>query len=118
MPAAALRSRLLSAALGGHVHAVQWLVDSGRGVPSVEVMAAAVSKGHAHVVRWLRSGKGCPWDESVLAAAARAGQVELLRSLRAEGCPASPSVYLPSIRGETSTRRGASLRRGAPWTPR
>ncbi|PNH10034.1 Ankyrin repeat domain-containing protein [Tetrabaena socialis] len=77
-----------SAAGGGHLPAVAWLVERLGAAMALtdEVFAAAAGSGSMELLSWLRA-RGCPWDERAFAAAAEHGSEEQLEWLAEQGCP-------------------------------
>ena len=53
----------------------------------IEVLRAAAVGGHVHVLEWARKSHQLPWDASVCAAASHGGQLETVQWLRRHCCP-------------------------------
>lgn len=74
------------AALGGHMHVLEWLHEE-RGYPLNHLtMAMAAQEGRLDIVKWLRA-RGCEWSKNIPALAAWRGHRELVLWLRNNGCP-------------------------------
>eukprot|EP00966_Prymnesium_polylepis_P267434 6178204-Prymnesium_polylepis.1 len=53
----------------------------------IDVLKAAALGGHVHVIEWVRGELQLPWDASVCAAAAHGGQLTAVQWLRLHSCP-------------------------------
>ena len=73
------------AALGGHLHVVQWMRANGCPWDTL-VCAMAARGGHMHVLEWAH-GNGCPWDVQVYMDAAARGHLHIAEWACARGCP-------------------------------
>jgi len=73
-----------SAAMGGHLHILQWLRANGCEW-NKDTCFEAAAHGHAKVLSWAREN-GCDWDaENCAAEAAHRGHLEVLQCMRAKG---------------------------------
>lgn len=86
-----------SAAAGGDLAALQWLlVDKGfRAGP--EVCAVAAENGHLAMLQWLRKEHRCEWNEETVESAAFGGHLDVLRFARANQCPWSNGEHVCEI---------------------
>jgi hypothetical protein len=74
------------AALGGHVHVMQWLVNNGvGGYSSVYVCGAAARGGHLHVLQWLMA-RGCQWHPQISYEAVYNGHLHVIKWAMEQGC--------------------------------
>ncbi|PNH03277.1 Ankyrin repeat domain-containing protein [Tetrabaena socialis] len=109
-----------SAAGGGHLPAVAWLVERlGAGAAlTTGVFAAAARAGSMELLVWLRA-RGCPWDAATFAVVAGDGSEEQLEWLAEQGCPMGDDGYpyvWAAATGHLEMLR--CLRRlGCPWSP-
>ena len=81
---------LQHAALAGHQHVLEWLLDQGWDLGSSYqdgccMCAVAALAGHLAVLQWLRAA-GCPWDSTTCCAAAQGGHLKILHWAASQGC--------------------------------
>ncbi|GIL91394.1 hypothetical protein Vretimale_17780 [Volvox reticuliferus] len=134
---------LITAASGGHMHVVMWLMgllgdgssagggggDAALGAAEVvaaepmdyddcRVLNAAARSGNVELILWLRE-KGCAWNAATMASAALGGCEEAIELLASRGCLLSDNgrPYLAAAcNGDLAVLR--CLRRlGCPWGP-
>jgi Ankyrin repeats (3 copies) len=74
-----------SAAAGGSVDMLQWLIAAGCDFDAATSYHAALA-GHMHVLQFLR-GQGCPFDKDCVDAAAERGDLAMVQWLLQQGCP-------------------------------
>jgi hypothetical protein len=53
----------------------------------------AAMGGHLHVLQWARAHH-CPWDERTIGMAAQGGHLEVLQWAQEHGCPAPADLHL------------------------
>ena len=75
----------MRAAIGGHLHVLQWLRREGCEWDS-KTCGGASFGGYLEILKWARS-QGCPIDETTCNAAGEGGHLDILKYLRTEGCP-------------------------------
>lgn len=76
---------LRAAAIGGHVHVLEWARESHKLPWDASVCAAAAHGGQLETVQWLRL-HCCPWDKATTTWAAVEGHAALLAWARENGC--------------------------------
>ncbi|KXZ49077.1 hypothetical protein GPECTOR_23g161 [Gonium pectorale] len=108
----------VSAAWGGHLHVLAWLLEAQLLELHEDVFNAAARSGSVDLLAWLRQ-RGCPWDSNAYSAAVDTGCEAVLEWLVEQGCPMEESgqPYLDACRwGDLGMVR--CLRRlGVPWGP-
>lgn len=91
-----------AAALGGHLHILQWLQCH---LPSTiarndKIYEKAAIGGNLRILEWVRmSFPQCPWTAAVPALAARHNHLHVLEWLLFEGCPYDESVVIAAAAG-------------------
>ena len=82
------------AALGGHLHVLQFLRESGCPWDS----RTCATGGHLEVLKWARE-KQCPWHDMTLVWTVSRGHLEVLQWAREHGCP-----WTAATRDEAATK--------------
>ena len=83
--ASGVRTRVDSAAEGGHLVVLKWL--RANGCPWNEYTCTSAAKGgHLDVLKWARAN-GCPWDKETCAFAAEGDHLAVLKWARAQRMP-------------------------------
>ena len=72
-----------AAALGGHVHILEWIKQQDCVWKSEEVCSNAALNGHTDVLKWLKENE-CHWDVSICSNSAKGGHLNTLEWLMYE----------------------------------
>ena len=78
------------AALKGHLHILEYLVERKFDKYNEDVCACAAENGHLDCLKYLRETAKAPWDEDALEGAHENNQTECVQYLLDKNCPLPP----------------------------
>lgn len=85
-----------NAALGGHIHVLQWLHKKGYQWDE-QTCHNAATNGNLELLKWAREND-CPWNEETSLYAANGGHLKILEWLHENGCALHPDICCEAVK--------------------